>query len=141
MAYLFCVLAALLWGFVYAVDEKLLKTLTPNAIIFVNGVLALAFSAAVFAYRGFNVQKFLGQEADAKTMGITFAAHSLTIVASFFAFSAIVKIGSSTAAMLEISYPFFVILFSWLLFNQTISKEVLIGGILIFIGCLLIFSK
>jgi len=141
MAYLFCVLAALLWGFVYAVDGKFLKTLTPNAIIFVNGVLALTFSMIFFAYRGFNLQKFFGEEADLKTVGLTFAAHSLSILASLFAFSAIVKIGSSTAAMLEISYPFFVIIFSWLLFNQTVSKEVVFGGILIFAGCLIIFSK
>ncbi len=141
MAQLACLIAAMLWGFVYAVDGKLLKTITPTTIILFNGIISIIFCFFVFWSKGFDSSKFFGEDASLKIISITFVTHILTILASFLALSAIVKIGASTAAIIELSYPFFVIVFSWLLFGQTITKEVLFGGLLMFAGCLLIFSK
>jgi drug/metabolite transporter (DMT)-like permease len=47
-------------------------------------------------------------------------------------------LGANTSAVLEISYPLFVALFSVLVFHGQLQPSVIVGGVFIFIGAAII---
>jgi len=63
---------------------------------------------------------------------ITATAAALSILAS------IQLLGAGKSAVLEISYPLFVAVFSVLLFKGQLQPQVMLGGIFIFIGSAII---
>lgn len=69
----------------------------------------------------------------------------VSLVASFFAgfmiLLAIQNIGASRAAIFEISYPFFVVLFSIFLYQAQVNAYFIIGSIFLFIGSFIIITK
>ena len=54
----------------------------------------------------------------------------LAAVANFLIFSGIKMVGASSASIIEIMYPFFVVLFSFIFFRTTPSTYFIIGAIL-----------
>ncbi|MBU0721939.1 DMT family transporter [Patescibacteria group bacterium] len=64
----------------------------------------------------------------------------LGTLANFFIFSGIKRLDASTASIVEISYPFFIVLFSYVLFRSTPNIYFFIGGILVFIGSVIIIK-
>ena len=52
--------------------------------------------------------------------------------------SSIAMLGASKSSILEISYPLFVLVFSYVLFDKGVSLHVIAGGLLIFAGSAII---
>ncbi len=46
---------------------------------------------------------------------------------------------ATLAGMIEVSYPIFIVLFSYLFFRETVSLQTYIGGLLIFAGVFVIY--
>lgn len=69
----------------------------------------------------------------------------VSLVASFFAgfmiLLAIQNIGASRAAIFEIAYPFFVVLFSIFLYRAQVNNYFILGSIFLFIGSFIIITK
>jgi drug/metabolite transporter (DMT)-like permease len=64
----------------------------------------------------------------------------LVVLANFLIFSGIKSLDASTASIIEIAYPFFVVLFSYVIFLSTPNIYFFIGGILVFVGCSIIIK-
>lgn len=64
----------------------------------------------------------------------------LAIIANFLIFSGIKILDASTASIIEIAYPFFVVLFSYIFFKSHPNIYFFIGGILIFAGSIIIMK-
>jgi drug/metabolite transporter (DMT)-like permease len=62
-------------------------------------------------------------------------------IAALSILKSIQLLGAQRAAVFEISYPLFVVLFGALLFGQSVSPRVLIGGLLIFAGAFVIMKS
>jgi drug/metabolite transporter (DMT)-like permease len=62
----------------------------------------------------------------------------LNVLASFLIIVSIKELNASTASIIEISYPFFVIIFSYFLFKQSLTPVFLLGALLIFAGSFVI---
>jgi drug/metabolite transporter (DMT)-like permease len=75
---------------------------------------------------------------DKKTFALILITVLLTILADILILSGVKYLNASTASLIEISYPFFVVLFSFFAFRTAISLPVLFGGLLIFAGSLVI---
>jgi drug/metabolite transporter (DMT)-like permease len=58
--------------------------------------------------------------------------------AAFAILGSIQALGAGTSAVLEISYPLFVALFSVLLFKGQLELPIIIGGVFIFVGSAII---
>ena len=65
---------------------------------------------------------------------------ALAALANLFIFSSIKILGASTASIFEISYPFFVVLFTFLIYGAEFNLYFLIGAVLIFAGSAMIIS-
>ena len=99
------VLASVIWGLTYCLDERVLSRLSVYKLYFLHCLCGVFVAGAVLLFQGNS------------------PASLVTL---------------NTSAVLEISYPLFVALFSVLLFKGQLQPSVAIGGVFIFIGSAII---
>jgi drug/metabolite transporter (DMT)-like permease len=132
----FClaVLASVLWGLTYCLDERVLATLSVSKLYFLHCLCGAVVAGAMLLAQGTPPAALLTIDTTKSSLAlvgltlVTATAAALSILAS------IQLLGASRSAVLEISYPLFVALFSVLLFKGQLKPPVVIGGIFIFIG-------
>ncbi len=132
------VLAAVLWGLTYCLDERVLSSLSVSKLYFLHCVCGVLVAGAMLLFQGSTPAALF--TIDTSKVGV--ALMGLTLVtattAALSILGSIQLLGASKSAVLEISYPLFVALFSVLLFKGQLQLPVLIGGVFIFIGSAII---
>ena len=73
-------------------------------------------------------------------MGPGRARGSSGFLANFFILSSIKQLGAAHASILEITYPFFVLLFGWLFFGGSVNAYFWLGSALVFAGSAVIIK-
>ncbi len=134
----FAILAAILWGLNYALAEKILYSISPASLM----ALEMIVGAVIFTL----VSYFTTMKEDMQVLltqpsirWLTFAEITVVLLASFFIFASIYLKNATVAGIIELIYPLFIILFSWILFHEThVNLAVIIGGIMIFVGVIII---
>jgi drug/metabolite transporter (DMT)-like permease len=136
IGFIFAIGAAVTWGLVYTIDQKVLLGVSPIALLFVDSLLAaIIMLPFVFSNLG-SIKTLL---VSSKTnLGLILLSISLATLANFLIFSGIKNSNASYASIIEIAYPFFVVLFSFIFFRAVPNIYFFIGGALIFLGSLLI---
>ncbi len=137
IGYLYAISAAVLWGLVYMVDQKVLTKVSPLALLFLNAALITVLSLPLLFFLRTSVMRDVivsGRE----NIGFVFLSVCLTILANLAIFSAIKILGAPTATIFEIAYPFFVILFTVLFFQAELNAFFFLGALLIFVGSFVI---
>ena len=133
---------AVFWGLGYALTEKIMQ----------NGVSSAFFLAAICAfsvpvYVGISfynntVQSSLTALNDQKTFLMAAAAIIIFILGNLFIMQAIQLKNATYANLIEITYPVFTILFTYLLFKTLhLDWSTTLGGLLILGGVFLVFYK
>jgi drug/metabolite transporter (DMT)-like permease len=125
--YALAVVAAVLWGLTYCLDERVLSSLSVAKLYFLHCVCGALVAGAILLFQGESV----GSPLVTLTL-VTATAAALAILGS------IQLLGANKSAVLEISYPLFVALFSVLLFKGQLQLPVVIGGAFIFVGAAII---
>ncbi len=132
--------ASLFWGLTYVLDEQLYKHVSVLTI--------LALHSTLSALVGISVAFSVGYlRTDIATLFSNQRLTSLFIISSCAAVCAGLLIGFSIATrnatlagLIEISYPLFIVLFSYLLFREhDLSLGAVGGGFLILCGVALIY--
>ena len=132
------VLASVLWGLTYCLDERVLASLSVSKLYFLHCVCGMLVAGAILLFQG---------HAPAALFKIDTAAASIPLVgltlvtataAALSILGSIQLLGANQSAVLEISYPLFVALFSVVLFKGHLEIPVVVGGIFIFIGSAII---
>ncbi len=134
MGYVLAFLAAALWGMTYTLDEKVLEEFPPVKVYFLHCVVGLFISAGVWVATGGKLAELYPESSGSANRKILVASMLIGCVAGLAIVTSIVRLGASLAAILEISYPIFVLAFSWALFGKTTNWSVVLGGGLIFLG-------
>ncbi len=136
LGYLLAIAAAVTWGLVYALDQKILKVTPPIVLLFIHSLVAtvLMLPFVLFETAPFSATLAAGRN----HLLLLLSAIALATLASFLIFGSIKILGASHASILEISYPFFVVLFSFILFRNTLPPAFYVGGGLILIGSFII---
>ena len=130
--------AAVTWGLVYTLDQKILSNVSPITLLFIDSLVTAVLMLPFVFFDNGSVKTLFSS---GKTNLLLVAASlTLALVANFLIFSSIKILGSSTASIIEIAYPFFVVLFSFILFRSTPNMYFFMGGILIFIGSIIIIK-
>lgn len=136
IGFIYALGAAITWGLVYAIDQEILNGISPLMLTFISSLITIVILLPFIVYQGegisliFNKRNFL----------LTVTAAILAAFASFLILSGIKALGASTASIIEISYPFFVIIFSYIFFKSTPNLYFYLGGSLIFIGTIVIIK-
>ena len=136
IGFLYAIGAAITWGLVYSIDEKILGNVTPIAFIFISSIITPILILPFVLRSGLKATLSSGVE----NFPIIILSVVLGLFANFFILSGIKNLNASTASIIEISYPFFVLLFSFIIFRTTPNLYFFLGGILVFIGSVIIIK-
>ncbi|WP_454784536.1 DMT family transporter [Legionella sp. WA2024007413] len=138
MWFTFALFAAILWGFNYALAEKILNSISPITLL----ALEMTIGAILFTVISFfttmkrDIQILT---TDSGLLLLTGAEIAIVLIASYFIATSITLKNATIAGIVELTYPIFTIIFTWFLFNQVhVNFSVILGGFLIFIGVLVI---
>ncbi len=135
---IYATLAAVTWGLVYTIDQKILAKVSPFPLIFITALLTIIVCLPIMLIDPRPLKALLNS--GKLNLGLIVLTVLLTALANFFIFSGIKILGASTASIFEIAYPFFVILFSFLLYKTSLNIYFFLGSILIFLGSFVIIK-
>jgi drug/metabolite transporter (DMT)-like permease len=138
--YLLAVAAAVLWGLLYVLDERLLAGMSIYRLYFLHSVAGVAVAGAVLLAQGESPASFLRVSWPGAPPALVLTTMAVVALACLAIFASIQALGASRAAVLEISYPLFVAGFAWLLYRQPVQWPVIVGGAFIFIGAAIIVT-
>ena len=138
LGYVLAVLAAVLWGLTYCLDERVLESLSVFKLYFLHCICGAAVAAAILLARGTPPAALFSFDTARVSLPLMALTLATATAAALSILGSIQLLGANTSAVLEISYPLFVALFSVLLFKGHVQLPVVIGGALIFIGSAII---
>jgi drug/metabolite transporter (DMT)-like permease len=134
--YLYAIGAAITWGLVYTIDQRVLRGASPFAYLFIDSVITAIVLLPIIFIEKHSLATLAGTSL--RVWVFIFIAVVLAALANFFIFSSIKILGAETASTFEIAYPFFVIIFSYFAFKTVPTIHFLIGAVLIFVGSAII---
>lgn len=128
------------WGVSYAISEQLYKYVSIYTVMAIDCLL-LAIGFFITAH----ITGVVGS--DLQTIGSSskvfwlFVAGVITFgVAELFIALSITSKNATLAGLIEVSYPLFIILFSYLLFKENhVNWGIALGGLLIFCGVAMVY--
>lgn len=138
--YFLAVAAAVLWGLLYVLDERLLAGMSIYRLYFLHSLAGVAIAGTVLLAQGESPASLLRFTWPGVGLPLVLATMAVVALACLAIFASIQALGASRAAVLEISYPLFVAIFAWLLYRHPVPWPVIIGGIFIFIGSAIIVT-
>jgi drug/metabolite transporter (DMT)-like permease len=136
--FIYAIIAAVLWGLLYTIDQKILAHLSPILLLFISSIITavIIFPFVLFQNTSIN-DLFIQTKANWPLVLLSIV---LGATSSFFILKSISLIGATNASVIEIAYPLFVVLFSFIIFKAVPNLYFLFGGSLIFIGSLIIIK-
>jgi drug/metabolite transporter (DMT)-like permease len=135
--YVTAVGAAILWGIHYPLVDNALKRISPVGVLLLTAIPILLVSLVFHRQLAADYLAIKGM--DWGTRLIVIALSVTGLLGTVLLYMSIVSRNATLASLIEISYPVFVVLFSYLLFRQVhINPSVVLGGVLVFAGVALI---
>lgn len=129
--------AAMLWGIAYTLDERVMEHMAVTQFMFLSGVFCTVLLGGWLLATG--QMASLPQRVMDTPPLILWSSLSITLTASVAILASIKLANASIAALLEISYPIFTILFAWLIFGKVqVNLPVICGGGLILAGSFIV---
>ena len=132
------VLASVLWGLTYCLDERVLSSLSVYKLYFLHCLCGALIAGAVLLFQGASAASLFKIDTVATSLPLVALTLVTATAAALSILGSIQLLGANKSAVLEISYPLFVALFSTLLFRGQLPLPVVIGGVFIFIGAAII---
>jgi drug/metabolite transporter (DMT)-like permease len=131
--------ASLFWGLSYVFNEEIYKHMSVfTALSIMSFVIFIA--TAFMAYVTDNLKPDLVALATSKRLVwyLVGGIMALLIAELFIGFSITAK-NATLAGLIEISYPIFIALFSFILFRSVVNLPTMLGGMIIFVGVFVIY--
>jgi len=130
--------AAMTWGLVYVLEERVLGDFSVMKFMFFESLFMLIVSVVSILF----FDK-IGTLATSNTLKVIFApSFVILIIATFLAnyliLSSVQLMGATVAAMFEITFPLFVVIFAFFILGQSIHWLTLVGALLILSGSMLV---
>lgn len=132
------VLASVLWGLTYCLDERLLESLSVFKVYLLHCLCGAAVAAVILLAQGTTPLGLVSIDPTRVSPALVVLTMATATIATLAILGSIQLLGSHQSAVLEISYPLFVALFSVLFFNGRLGLPVVVGGGFIFLGAAII---
>ncbi len=136
MWYIYAILAAVTRWMVYTILQKVLDKVSPVFYILLNAIFSGIVAAIILSMK-WTLRSSIKQ-LDPYTIKYMLLTVILMFIANIFIYISIQRLWSSKAAVFEIMYPLFVIIFSIFLYNQWVTIYFIVWALLIFIGSAII---
>jgi drug/metabolite transporter (DMT)-like permease len=138
LGFLLAVSASVLWGLTYCLDERVLSGLSVYKLYFLHCLCGVLVAGLVLLLQGTPPASLLTFDTTKASLALVGLTLVTATAAALAILGSIQLLGANKSAVLEISYPLFVGLFSVLLFKGQLHLPVVVGGIFIFIGSAII---
>ena len=138
LGYGLAVVAAILWGLTYCLDERVLSSLPVFKLYFLHCLCGMLVAGAILLFQGSSVVSLFTFDTTRSSVPLMLLTLATATTAALAILSSIQLLGANKSAVLEISYPLFVALFSVLVFQGRLELPVIVGGVFIFIGSAII---
>lgn len=136
----FAVGASMLWGITYVLGEQIYKKAAiSTTLAFMCGVTAV-FMLLFSFFRGELKKDIVLFTTDSYLFGLLLSVTAIFILAELLIGYSIVAKNATLAGLIEISYPIFIALFSYLIFKDNqITTGSIAGALLIFSGIFVVY--
>jgi len=138
LGFILAVCASVLWGLTYCLDERVLSNLSVYKLYFLHCVCGALVAGSVLLLQGHSPATLFAFDTAKSSLALVGLTLVTATAAALAILGSIQLLGANKSAVLEISYPLFVALFSLLLFKSPLQLPVVVGGIFIFIGSAII---
>lgn len=138
LGFILAVLASVLWGLTYCLDERVLSSLSVFKLYFLHCLCGLLVAGVILLVQGTSPAALFSIDTAKASLPLIVLTLVTATAAALSILGSIQLLGANKSAVLEISYPLFVALFSVLLFKGQLQLPVVLGGIFIFIGSAII---
>jgi drug/metabolite transporter (DMT)-like permease len=136
--------AAILWGSSYAASGPILRSkMAPLVFYFCYSCVGVLVAALLLILSG-KRRLLMSELSELNTREIGWFLFSLVSASlgAWMTYLAVEAKNASLASMIEISYPLFVVLFTWIFFREIqLSGMTFLGGILVIAGVCLIIKN
>ena len=134
MWFIYAMAAAILWGVNYSLSEKIGERISLITLLALEMILG-AVLIGIYAYFTTLKTDLVTLWANPSLMRLTWIELVVVMVASVAIVLSIQSKNATTAGLIELSYPLFTILFTWVLFHEHhLNMATVIGSILISLG-------
>ncbi len=133
----FAISAAIVWGLVYTLDQKILTKASPLTLLFLGSLITAIITLPIVLSNWESIKPIISSNGR-QILYLIIAAQILGTLANFCIFSSIQKLGAPLASIFEIAYPFFVAIFTLILFGGSLNMYFWIGALLMFFGGVII---
>ena len=131
--WMFAISAALVWGVHYVLLGRALTAVSPITMYWLPTVPLTLMLPFYYKTLVSDYNTLMSSTQDVKiSAGI---AMCTSVLASVLLYKAIHSSNATYASLIEITYPIFVVIAGWLIFDEThLSMPVIIGGLLVMLG-------
>jgi drug/metabolite transporter (DMT)-like permease len=136
--FMLAVLASVLWGLTYCLDERVLSSLSVFKLYFLHCLCGMLVAGVILLAQGASPAGLFAIDTTRSSLPLVGLTLITATAAALSILGSIQLLGANKSAVLEISYPLFVALFSVLLFKGQLQLPVVVGGVFIFIGSAII---
>ena len=137
---LYAIIAAILWGVDYALTEKALQIIRFPMLLSIELFFGFLTMLGIAIFSGSYKTDLAGLFSSNRAMFLVVAIVIAFNIANMFIVLSIGSKNATLSGLIEISYPLFIALFSWLFFRENnLSVGAILGGICILAGVSLIY--
>lgn len=133
----FAIGAAITWGIVYTFDQKILTKASPLTLLFLGSIITAIITFPIVLSNWGSIKPIIASNSK-QILYLIILTQILGTLANFFIFSSIQRLGAPLASVFEIAYPFFVAIFTMVLFGGSLNIYFWIGALLMFLGGIII---
>jgi hypothetical protein len=138
LGFVLAVLASVLWGLTYCLDERVLSSVSVFKLYFLHCLCGALVAGAILLIQGVSPAALFTIDTAKSSLPLIGLTLVTATAAALSILGSIQLLGANKSAVLEISYPLFVALFSVLFFRGQLQLPVVLGGVFIFIGSAII---
>lgn len=137
----FAVAASVLWGLVYAVNEKVYNYIRVMPYLAISFLVAGVVMTGISMMSGEFFKDMSAIISSQKLFVLVVGGIILLILAEICIGYSIMGKSATIAGLIEISYPIFIVIFSYVLFKENhMSYATALGGALVFAGISVIYA-
>ena len=138
LGYALAVLASVLWGLTYCLDERVLASVSVFRLYFLHCLCGAVVAGTILLVQGESLRSLCRIDSSAASVPLVGLTLATATAAALAILGSIQLLGAGKSAVMEISYPLFVALFSVAFFQGQLQPSVLLGGLFIFAGSAII---
>ena len=136
---IFALGASIFWGITYALNEEIYKKISVSTYLAIAS-LFIFITTLFISYFSDTLKSDLLSIASSKRLLLYVGLGIVGLIAAELLIGSSIHAKNATlAGLIEISYPLFIALFSYIFFKHSITIPTIVGGVIIFAGIFVIY--